>query len=96
MPRKVRFEWDEQKADSNRAKHRVSFLLAKEVFEDEFKVHIYRGGEHGEQRWWTMGLVGSHLLIVVHTWEENEDEEIIRIISARKATPSERRRYEEG
>ncbi len=96
MPRHVRFEWDEEKAATNWRKHRVSFPLAKEVFDDEFKLHLYRGYEHGEGRWWTIGLVGSQLLIVVHTWEEHEDEDIIRIISARKASTSERRRYEEG
>lgn len=96
MRREVLFAWDEQKSEANRRKHGVSFLLAKEVFDDEFKVHVYRGDEHGEQRWWTMGLVGSQLLIVVHTWEEDEDQDVIRIISARKATPSERRRHEEG
>ncbi len=96
MPHKPRFEWDERKADANKRKHSVSFELAKEVFEDKFKVRLYRGDEYGEPRWWTMGLVGSQLLIVVHTWEDNEEGETIRIISARKATAGERRRYEEG
>jgi len=96
MPRNVRFEWDPEKAEANRQRHRISFALAQEVFNDEYKAHIHRGDEHGEERWWTIGLVGSQLLIVVHTWEEHEDEDIIRIISARKATPSERRRYEES
>ncbi len=43
-----------------------------------------------------MGQVGPWILVVVHTWIENEEEDVIRIISARKATASERRRYEEG
>jgi len=41
-------------------------------------------------------MVGSQLLVVVHTEIEDEEEQVIRIISARKATASERRRYEEG
>lgn len=53
----------------------------------------------GEERWQTLGLVGSVVILVVHTWPEYDpesDEEIGRIISARKATKYERRIYEEG
>jgi uncharacterized protein len=92
-----RFEWDARKAESNKRKHGgVSFELAQEVFEDELYVRLYRGDEHGEDRWWTIGLVGNQVLVVVHTWIEDEKEDVIRIISARSATASERRRYEEG
>jgi uncharacterized DUF497 family protein len=57
----------------------------------------FRGLEHGEEHWWAIGMVGAAVLLVVHTWIEHGDEEdIIRIISARRATASERRRYEEG
>jgi uncharacterized DUF497 family protein len=42
------------------------------------------------------GQVGPWILVVVHTWIENEEEDVIRIISARRATASERRRYEES
>ena len=96
MPQKTRFEWDERRAAANKRKHGVSFELAREIFSDDFKVRLYRGGQQGEPRWWTMGLVGSQLLLVVHSWEDNEEGERIRIISARKTTASERRRYEEG
>jgi len=56
--------------------------------------------EGGEQRWQTLGLVGAFLLLMVaHTVREEYEEgtlvEVIRIISARRATPKERRRYEE-
>ena len=96
MKSNVRFEWDRRKAQSNERKHGVSFELAKEAFDDEFQIRSSRGWEDGEERWWTIGLVGHWLLVVVHTWIENEEEDVIRIISARKATASERRRYEEG
>jgi uncharacterized protein len=95
MRSKTRFEWDVRKAEANKRKHGVSFDLAREVFADELRIRLPRGDEHGEDRWWMIGLVGVQVLVVVHTWIEDE-EEIIRIISARKATPSERRRYEEG
>jgi uncharacterized protein len=52
-----------------------------------------------EDRWRTMGLVGPVVLLVVHTWPEAESEDgepVGRIVSARKATASERKAYEEG
>lgn len=99
MTNGIRFEWDPHKAAANVREHDgISFELAQLVFEDELQERSYRGNEHGEERWWTMGMVGSTVLVVVHTWIENdgEKEDIIRIISARRATASERRRYEEG
>ena len=93
----LRIEWSAHKARINKRKHNgVSFELAKRAFEDEFRARIYQGDEHGEERWWTIGMVGRQLLVVVHTEIEDEEEQVIRIISARKATASERRRYEEG
>jgi uncharacterized DUF497 family protein len=51
----------------------------------------------GEQRWKTMGRIGALVIIVVvHTYTEKNDKEIIRIISARKATKRERKYYEKG
>lgn len=98
MTRNIRFEWDPRKSVANVRKHGISFELAKLVFDDEFQERSYRGAEHGEERWWTMGMIGSVVLVVVHTWIENvgEEEDLIRIISARRATAGERRRYEEG
>jgi len=98
MTKDIRFEWDPRKSATNAREHDgISFELAQLVFEDELQERSYRGNEHGEERWWTLGMVGSTVLVVVHTWIENDDEEdIIRIISARRATASERRRYEEG
>ncbi len=52
-----------------------------------------------EQRWRTIGMVGTQVVMVVHTWPDFDTEtgeEIVRIISARKATRSEREAYEEG
>jgi len=94
--KRLRLEWSEAKARENRRRHGVSFEFAKYVFDDELQVNLYRGHEHGEPRWWTIGMIGTAVLIVVHTWVENDDEEIIRIISARRATASERRRFEGG
>lgn len=95
----MRFGWDERKNRINRRKHRVSFETAALVFDDPCHIsHLDREVE-GELRWQTIGMVkGIHVLLVVHTSPEsdNEEGENIRIISARKATPQERRVYAQG
>jgi len=91
----MQFVWDLKKARRNEEKHGVSFELARLVFDDPFVVSVPDDYEI-EQRWRTLGLVkGILILVVVHTLEDREDEEIIRIISARKATPHERKGYED-
>jgi uncharacterized protein len=93
----MRFVWDETKNRANKAKHGISFETAKHVFDDPLHVSIPDRQEHGEERWATFGLVGLVvLLVVIHTYVEQNGEEIIRIISARKATRGERAHYEEG
>jgi uncharacterized DUF497 family protein len=55
----------------------------------------WKGYEHGEERWRTVGAVGNTVLVVSHTSREEGALEIIRIISVRKAEPKERRRFED-
>lgn len=93
----MRVEWDNNKNISNRKKHSVSFELAQEVFDDPLALSKLDRVESGEERWHTLGMVdGILLLLVTHTVRDDEGEEIIRIISARKATAYERRRYEQS
>src|ERR1700720_1834614 len=93
----VRFEWDEAKAESNLRKHRVRFEDAMLVFADPFALVEQDRSEGGELRWQTLGLVGGIvLLLVAHTVRTGEEDEIIRIISARKAVRKERKRYDEN
>ena len=85
----LKFEWDEEKNRVNREKHGISFETAAYVFRDEFYIEMY-DFEHSidEDRYIAIGLVGE-LLFVVFT----ERGEVIRLISARAATESERRLY---
>jgi uncharacterized protein len=93
----MRIDWDPNKSRTNRRKHGISFETASLVFEDPNQLSIQDRYEGGEERWQTMGLVnGIAVLIVAHTVNDDEGEGIIRIISARKATPRERQRYHEG
>jgi uncharacterized DUF497 family protein len=78
----------------------VSFEEARLVFQDPLHVSVQDRNEGGEQRWQTVGAVqGFVILVVAHTLTEEDDDggsvDIIRIISARRATPRERRRYED-
>ncbi len=91
---KLNFEWDEEKEKSNLQKHRVSFEEATTVFIDPFSMTI-PDSDHSvdEQRYIDIGSSDKgRVLIVVYTERGSN----IRIISCRKATPSERTLYEGG
>ena len=91
------FEWDPAKAKGNFSKHRVHFEAAAEVFLDPLALTI-PDDEHSESesRWITMGkdTTGQYIL-VVHTFEEAGEMARIRLISARRPTPTEVQAYEE-
>jgi uncharacterized DUF497 family protein len=92
------FEWDAEKADANRRKHRVGFEEARTVFNDPLLVS-FPDEYHSEteQRLISIGAAADgRILLVVHTEMPVErNAALIRLISARKATASERRVYEE-
>lgn len=93
----ISFEWDEIKAHANLKKHHVSFEIAARVFLDPLVLAYHDRIENGEQRWQTLGMVdGCLLLLVAHAVRHDEDVEVIRIISARKADKKERKHYEEN
>ena len=82
----------------NKCKHGVSFEIARHVFDDPDALVDHDRIEGGERRWQTLGMVGGTLLLLVaHTGEIEDDEaEIIRIVSARRAERKEKRRYEKA
>jgi uncharacterized DUF497 family protein len=93
----VQFEWDGLKARSNARKHGVRFEDAMLVFADPYALVEQDRLEGGELRWQTLGLAGDIvLLLVAHTVRNEQEGEIIRIISARKAIWKERKRYDEN
>jgi hypothetical protein len=93
----MRFEWDEEKNRRNLLKHDVRFETAALVFDDPNALTQRDPFSEDEERWMTLGAIAQAIvLLVVHTWVDRDGEEIIRIISARTATPRERRRYEEA
>lgn len=89
------FEWDPRKAEANIAKHGISFEEAVLSFADPFALLELDRIVDGELRWKATGMVGvTTVIVVAHTIRDNEDREIIRIISARRAERHERKRYE--
>jgi hypothetical protein len=91
----MRFLWNQNKNFANIKKHKIPFEEAKAVFFDD-NARLIPDPEHSisEERFIILGLTNKlRLLVVVHTYKENDD--IIRIISARKATKSESKYYYE-
>lgn len=89
--RLVDCEWDTEKAEANFAKHGVRFADAVSALGDEMAVTIRDPYSEEEERWITLGMdTVARLLVVIYTWRGEK----IRLISARTATPNERRQYE--
>jgi uncharacterized protein len=89
----IRFTWDEAKAEINLNKHGVSFEEATTVFADE-NARLKHDPDHSskEDRFILLGFsVKLRLLVVCHAYRDNDD--LIRLISARKATRNERKQY---
>jgi uncharacterized DUF497 family protein len=89
----LRFEWDPKKNRENRRRHKVSFEEAETAFADEHGL-LTADPDHSaqEERFIPLGLSATlRLLVVCHTYRERE--ELIRLISARKANRSERAQY---
>jgi uncharacterized DUF497 family protein len=93
----MRFTWDENKNRQSLRKHDVRFETAVLVFEDPYAITRRDITFEDEERWITVGAIGpGSILLVVHTFYEEDDEEVIRVISARAAGSHERRGYEEA
>jgi len=87
----MKFEWDETKREANIAKHGIDFADVPGVFEGPMLVRLDTRHDYGEDRWFGMGLL--HATVAVAIYVEWEDEDTIRIISARRATRHESRDY---
>ena len=87
---KMRFQWDEEKNRSNQKKHHISFEYASYVFDDEYLYEEYDAAHSDdEDRYDVIGMVDD-IIFVVCTYRDND---IVRLISARKANRAERRKY---
>ena len=90
----IRFEWDEEKNKINQKKHGIDFETARLIFDDPFCVTFVESVSGGEGRWHAIGSVEDVIvMVVVHTYRQDGSDEVIRIISARRATRHERKLY---
>jgi uncharacterized DUF497 family protein len=87
------FEWDERKNQSNIKKHGVSFELAATIFEGPALIYFDADSSLHEDRYIAIGFSGVQMLAVVFVYRRDDT---IRIISARKASLAEGKRYERG
>ena len=91
----VIFEWDDDKAAANLRKHLVAFELAEQVWNDPAHIVAFDRYENGEDRWHAIGLVrGILIFTVVQAHTISADKDSLRIVSARKATADETKRYQ--
>jgi uncharacterized DUF497 family protein len=89
----MHFEWDENKNRINIRKHGIDFVDAADIFSHPMLTLPDRRENYGEERWIALGWIKAVMGVVVYV-ERIDD--VIRIISARKATKSEVRRYEQN
>lgn len=86
-------QWDRDKAEANRSKHGVDFADAATVLADDWALTRPDDEDPNEERFVTLGMDAlGRVLVVVFAWRGQE----VRLISARKATASERKQYEKG
>lgn len=91
----MRFEWDEKKLEENFSKHGLDFADAWKVFNHTRLTKFDDREDYGEDRWVSIGLLDTRIVVVVFTDREDENGEVIRIISLRKARNHERTEYEQ-
>jgi uncharacterized protein len=91
----LRFTWDERKNRANQKKQGIGFETAALIFDDPYHISTQDREVGSELRWQTIGMVrGTQILLVAYNiLLASDEEEVVRIISARKATPQERSIY---
>lgn len=86
----MQFEWDETKNLENIRKHEIDFVDIPAMFDGEMLIELDDRFDYGEDRWFGIGLLGLGIAVVVWTESKNN---IIRIISARRANRHEQRKF---
>lgn len=88
----MEFEWDEAKNLENIRKHEIDFADVPAMFDGEMLIELDDRFDYGEDRWLGIGFLGSGIAVVVWTERQNN---VIRIISARRANRHEQKRFEQ-
>ena len=87
----MRFEWDEAKRRANLRDHKIDFAAVEKekIFAGETVTRLDERFEYGERRFLTLGLLKGEVVAIVHT----ESDEVVRLISVRKASKNEESSY---
>ena len=88
----MQFEWDEAKNLENIRKHRIDFVDVPEMFDNPMLIELDERFDYGEERWIGIGFLQNGVAVVV--WTERQDN-VVRIISARRANRYERQQLEQ-
>ncbi|HEX7316915.1 MAG TPA: BrnT family toxin [Pyrinomonadaceae bacterium] len=88
----MRFEWDEEKNRENIRKHLLDFADAWEIFDAPMLANLDVREDYGEARWIGVGFLKNFVAVIVYT----ESDDVVRVISLRKALKHERTRFEEA
>jgi len=88
----MQFEWDEGKNLANIRKHKIDFADVPEMFEGPMLIELDDRFDYGEDRWMGIGFLGNGVAVVV--WVERQND-LIRLISARRANRYERQRFQQ-
>ncbi|MBW4692826.1 MAG: BrnT family toxin [Lyngbya sp. HA4199-MV5] len=88
----MQFEWDEAKNLENIGKHEIDFADVPEMFQNPMLIELDDRFDYGEDRWFGIGFLGNGIAVVVWTERQND---VMRIISARRANRYERQRLEQ-
>ena len=86
----MQFEWDEAKNTENIRKHRIDFADVPAMFDGPMLIELDERMDYGEERWSGMGFLRHRVAVVVWTERQND---VVRIISARKANQYEQTRF---
>lgn len=89
----MRFEWDEAKNEINICKHGIDFVDVEDMFNHPMLTLLDNREDYGEERWIAIGWILAVVGVVIYTERKGD---VTRIISARKATKHEVRRYEKS
>jgi len=93
----LEFEWDDVKAAINLLKHKISFMQAKEVFNDPHATRISADpGEDGEERWLKTGTIEDVVSVITVVYTVRNNGKTIRLISARPAKKKEEKAYDDN
>lgn len=92
----MRVEWDEKKRRENIRKHGIDFADAHKIFTQPLLKELDDRFDYDEERWIGIGFLEGRIVVVVFMEREDTDEEVIRIISLRKALTHERSKYEQA